>query len=91
MLDYLADPNLFETGEFKRVSRLPAGAHRRGVARGGIIAGATHASPLHMNLCATALHRSDWPKASSDKTGPPQRLSSYRYKPQKTESERSAR
>ena len=66
MLDYLADPNLFETGEFKRVSRLPAGAHRRGVVRGRIIVGATHASPLHMNLCATARHRSDYAFGQSD-------------------------
>ena len=29
MLDYLADPHLFETGELERVSRLPAGTHRR--------------------------------------------------------------
>ena len=28
MLDYLADPHLFETGELERVSRLPAGAQR---------------------------------------------------------------
>ena len=31
MLDYLADPHLFETGEFKRVSHLPAGTHRKDV------------------------------------------------------------
>ena len=35
MLDYLADPDIFETGEFKRVSKLPAGTHRKGVERGG--------------------------------------------------------
>ena len=35
MLDYLADPHLFETGEFKRVSHLPAGTHRKGVIQAG--------------------------------------------------------
>ena len=35
MLDYLTDPHLFETGEFKRVSHLPAGTHRKGVESGG--------------------------------------------------------
>ena len=35
MLDYLADPHLFETGEFKRLNRLPAGTHRKVVERGG--------------------------------------------------------
>ena len=29
MLDYLADPNLFETGEYKRVSHLPVGTQRK--------------------------------------------------------------
>ena len=29
MLDYLADPNLFETGELKRVSHLPTGTQRK--------------------------------------------------------------
>lgn len=29
MLDYLADPDLFQTGEFKRVSNLPAGTQRK--------------------------------------------------------------
>ena len=37
MLDYLADPNLFETGEYRRVSHLPAGTHRRGVERGSCV------------------------------------------------------
>ena len=36
MLDYLADPGLFETGELKRVSHLPAGTHRKAVAPGGV-------------------------------------------------------
>ena len=33
MLDYLADPHLFETGELERVSCLPAGTHRKVVER----------------------------------------------------------
>ena len=36
MLDYLADPHLFEIGELKRVSHLPRGAQRRGVDRGAM-------------------------------------------------------
>ena len=35
MLDYLADPNLFETGEYKRVSHLPVGTQREIVERRG--------------------------------------------------------
>ena len=35
MLDYLADPRLFETGEYKRVSHLPAGAQRKAVTQAG--------------------------------------------------------
>ena len=35
MLDYLADPHLFETGELKRVSRIRAGVQRKAVARSG--------------------------------------------------------
>ena len=34
MLDYLANPRLFETGEFARVSNLPVGTHRKAVKPG---------------------------------------------------------
>ena len=35
MLDYLADPRLFETGELARVSNMPVGLHRKAVERSG--------------------------------------------------------
>ena len=35
MLDYLADPRLFETGEYKRISNLPVGTQRRTVEGAG--------------------------------------------------------
>ena len=35
MLDYLADPELFETGEYRRVSHLPVGTQRKVAERGG--------------------------------------------------------
>lgn len=34
LLDYLADPHLFETGEYERVSHLPAGTQRKVVESG---------------------------------------------------------
>ena len=36
MLDYLADPHLFETGELERVSHLPAGTQRKAAEIRGI-------------------------------------------------------
>ena len=35
MLDFLADPHLFESGELERVSHMPAGTQRKVVDRGG--------------------------------------------------------